>query len=111
MRWELSSAKPGSTTPTSNSMKITCAVPIAITADTAIPKWTSRSTGNRTKPTSKRRRQLVWEIERKLAEDGSRSVIFYAVSAACAQPYFKGHTIMVNSVYNGWRMEEVWLDK
>ena len=31
-----------------------------------------------------KRRQLVWEIERKLAEDGSRPVIFYAVSAACA---------------------------
>ena len=58
-----------------------------------------------------RRRQLVWEIERKLAEDGSRPVIFYAVSAACAQPYFKGDAMMINSVYNGWRMEDVWLDK
>jgi peptide/nickel transport system substrate-binding protein len=23
----------------------------------------------------------------------------------------KGLTIMVNSIYNGWRMEDVWLDK
>jgi hypothetical protein len=23
----------------------------------------------------------------------------------------KGYTPMVNSVYNGWRMEDVWLDK
>jgi peptide/nickel transport system substrate-binding protein len=23
----------------------------------------------------------------------------------------KGYTLMVNSVYNGWRMEDVWLDK
>jgi peptide/nickel transport system substrate-binding protein len=58
-----------------------------------------------------KRRQLVWEIERKLAEDGSRPVIFYTVSAACAQPYFKGHRMMTNSVYNSWRMDDVWLDR
>jgi len=23
----------------------------------------------------------------------------------------KGLTLMVNSIYNGWRMEDVWLDK
>jgi len=23
----------------------------------------------------------------------------------------KGFTIMVNSLFNGWRMEDVWLDK
>ena len=27
------------------------------------------------------------------------------------QPYVKGLTIMVNSITNGWRMEDVWLDK
>jgi peptide/nickel transport system substrate-binding protein len=27
------------------------------------------------------------------------------------QPQLKGLTIMVNSQYNGWRMEDVWLDK
>ena len=27
------------------------------------------------------------------------------------QPYVKGLTIMVNSIFNGWRMEDVWLDK
>ena len=29
----------------------------------------------------------------------------------CWQPWVKGLTIMVNSIYNGWRMEDVWLDK
>ena len=62
-------------------------------------------------PDTEKRRQLVWEIERKLAEDGARPVIFYPVSAACWQPYFKGHTMMVNGNYNGWRMEDAWLDK
>jgi peptide/nickel transport system substrate-binding protein len=27
------------------------------------------------------------------------------------QPQVKGVTIMVNSIYNGWRFEDVWLDK
>ena len=58
-----------------------------------------------------KRRQLVWEIERRLAEDGARPIIFYPVSAACWQPYFKGHTMMVNGNYNGWRLEDAWLDK
>jgi peptide/nickel transport system substrate-binding protein len=58
-----------------------------------------------------RRRELVWAIERKLAEDVARPIIFYPRSASCWQPYVKGLTIMVNSIYNGWRMEDVWLDK
>ena len=57
-------------------------------------------------PDTEKRRQLVWEIERKLAEDGARPVIFYPGSGACWQPYFKGHTMMVNGNYNGWRLED-----
>jgi peptide/nickel transport system substrate-binding protein len=30
-----------------------------------------------------KRKQLVWEIERKLAEDGARSIIFYGRRATC----------------------------
>jgi hypothetical protein len=33
------------------------------------------------------------------------------VSGACWQPQFKGHTMMVSSNYNGWRLEDAWLDK
>jgi peptide/nickel transport system substrate-binding protein len=62
-------------------------------------------------PDMQKRRELVWEIERKLAEDVARPIIFYPRSASCWQPYVKGLTIMVNSIYNGWRMEDVWLDK
>jgi peptide/nickel transport system substrate-binding protein len=58
-----------------------------------------------------KRKQIVWEIERKLAEDGARPIIFYPVSGACAQPQFHGHTMMVNGNYNGWRLEDAWLDK
>jgi peptide/nickel transport system substrate-binding protein len=62
-------------------------------------------------PTQEKRERLVWEIERRLAEDGARPVIFYPRGGTCRQPWVKGLTIMVNSIYNGWRYEDVWLDK
>ena len=58
-----------------------------------------------------KRKQLVWAIERKLAEDGARPVIFYDRRATCWSPHVKGLTLLVNSLFNGWRMEDVWLDK
>ena len=58
-----------------------------------------------------RRKQLVWDIERKLAEDGARPIIFYSRGGTCWQPYVKGLPIMVNSIFNGARMEDVWLDR
>src|SRR5882672_10564022 len=57
-----------------------------------------------------KRKQLVWEVERKLAEDGARPIIFYDRRATCWQPRVKGFTVMVNSISNGARMEDVWLD-
>jgi peptide/nickel transport system substrate-binding protein len=29
----------------------------------------------------------------------------------CRQPQLKGLTVMINSQFNGWRMEDVWLDR
>jgi len=58
-----------------------------------------------------KRKQLVWQIERRLAEDGARPIIFYPRGGTCAQPYVKGLVTMVNSIYNGYRMEDVWLDR
>ncbi len=58
-----------------------------------------------------RRKQILWEIERKLAADDARPILFYAKGATCRQPYVKGFTQMANSLFNGWRMEDVWLDK
>ena len=57
------------------------------------------------------RKKLVWEIDKKLQEDGARPIIFHTRNATCMQPVVKGLTIMVNSIYNGWRMEDVWLDR
>jgi len=58
-----------------------------------------------------RRRKLVWALERKLAEDAGRPIIFYANAASCWQPAVKGLTLMVNSVFNSYRYEDIWLDK
>jgi peptide/nickel transport system substrate-binding protein len=60
---------------------------------------------------SARRKEVLWQIERKLAEDVARPILFYARGATCRQPYVKGFTQMANSLFNGWRMEDVWLDK
>jgi peptide/nickel transport system substrate-binding protein len=58
-----------------------------------------------------KRRRLVWEIDKKLQEDGARPIIYHTRLATCMQPQLKGLTIMVNSQYNGWRMEDAWLDR
>ena len=64
-----------------------------------------------TEPDREQRKKLVWEIDRRLQLDGARPIIFYYRAATCWQPYVKGFTIMVNSIFNGWRMEDAWLDK
>jgi len=62
-------------------------------------------------PDTAKRRELVWQVERMLAEEMVRPVIFYTRAASCWLPRVKGLTIMVNSLFNGWRFEDVWLDK
>jgi peptide/nickel transport system substrate-binding protein len=62
-------------------------------------------------PDPERRKPVLWEIERKLAADNARPILFYAKGATCWQPYVKGLTLMANSPFDGWRMEDVWLDK
>ena len=57
------------------------------------------------------RRKLVWDIERRLAEDASRPVLLYSRFATCMQPRVKGLVTVTNSRFNGWRMEDVWLDQ
>ncbi len=57
------------------------------------------------------RKALVWQIERKLAEDGARLILYYTRGGICWRPHVKDLTVMTNSIFNGWRMEDVWLDK
>jgi peptide/nickel transport system substrate-binding protein len=58
-----------------------------------------------------KRKKLVWQIERKLIEDDARPILFYNKAAVCREPYVKGLTTMVNSIYNGNRFEDIWLDQ
>ena len=58
-----------------------------------------------------KRKKVVWEIDRKLLEDGARPIIMWNRAAICMQPYVKGYVPQVNSVYNGFRFEDVWLDR
>jgi peptide/nickel transport system substrate-binding protein len=58
-----------------------------------------------------KRKKLVWEIDKKLQEDVARPIILHSRTGTCWHPYVKGITVMVNSSYNGYRYEDVWLDK
>jgi len=58
-----------------------------------------------------KRKKLVWEIDRKLQEDAARPIIYHFRAGTCWQPQLKNITVMVNSQYNGWRMEDWWLDR
>src|SRR5215472_8691886 len=57
-----------------------------------------------------KRKQMVWAIEKKLAEDDVRPILFYTRVANCHYPKVKGLVTQVNSIYNGQRFEDLWLD-
>ena len=59
----------------------------------------------------KKRQQMVWEIDRLLQEDIARPIIANGLAAGCMQPYVKNLVIQTNSIYNGWRFEDVWIDR
>ena len=70
----------------------------------------------------KRSERLHWSREAAMEEaqgwadelTNSRptsAIIFYDRRATCWNPQVKGLTLMVNSLFNGWRMEDVWLDQ
>jgi peptide/nickel transport system substrate-binding protein len=58
-----------------------------------------------------KRRRLVWQIERRLIEEDARPDILYVRGITCRRPYVEGLISMVNSIYNGSRFEDLWLDQ
>jgi peptide/nickel transport system substrate-binding protein len=58
-----------------------------------------------------KRKKIVWQIEHVLNEDGARPIIYHGRAAHCWHPHVKGFVTHENSIYNGWRLEDVWLDK
>ena len=58
-----------------------------------------------------KRKALVWEIERRLAEDVANPIIFHHVGYGCWHPHVKGYVLQKNSIHSRWRFEDVWLDR
>jgi hypothetical protein len=60
---------------------------------------------------AEKRRQIVRQIEKYLAEDGGRPIVFHPCSASRSYPEVKGITVGAKSPYNLWRMEDAWLGR
>jgi peptide/nickel transport system substrate-binding protein len=58
-----------------------------------------------------KRKKIVWDIERILAEDVARPTLQFSVAGNCWQPSVKGYVPHDNSQYNYVGFEQVWLDK
>jgi peptide/nickel transport system substrate-binding protein len=61
-------------------------------------------------PDQDKRRRIVGEIEQLLVEDNAKPLIYFNRGGICWDPKVKNLTVMVNSIYNGWRMEDARLD-
>jgi peptide/nickel transport system substrate-binding protein len=61
-------------------------------------------------PDQARRKKIVWEIDRILTEDAARPIVYRYDLGTCRYPRVRGITTMVNSIFNGWRLDEVWMD-
>ncbi|MBS0243963.1 MAG: peptide ABC transporter substrate-binding protein, partial [Proteobacteria bacterium] len=57
-----------------------------------------------------KRREIVWKIETKLAEEVARPIIYHNRAATCWQSRLKNFVLIGNSIYNGWRFDDVWLE-
>jgi peptide/nickel transport system substrate-binding protein len=62
-------------------------------------------------PDQEKRKRMVWELDKRLQELVVRPIMYHMRTATCWRPEVKGITLMSNSIYNGWRMEDVWLDR
>ena len=58
-----------------------------------------------------KRLALVQEIDRKLQADGARPVLGWAKQYAVYWPHVKNWAQHENSIYNVWRLQDVWLDR
>jgi peptide/nickel transport system substrate-binding protein len=61
-------------------------------------------------PDQAKRKQIVWEIDRILTEDAARPIVYRYDLGTCHYPRVHGITTMVNSIFNGWRLDDAWMD-
>jgi hypothetical protein len=78
---------------------------------TAGPRWKSCWTYSRNNPICKKRKAMVWEIERKLAEDVARPIVYHYTAATCWHAPLKGYVHQANSICNNCRFDQVWLER
>ena len=57
------------------------------------------------------RKQIVWQIDKTLQEDGARPIVYQAQGGTCWWPHVKGLHLAVNSIYNHWRLDDAWLER
>jgi peptide/nickel transport system substrate-binding protein len=57
-----------------------------------------------------KRKKIAWEIDKKLTNEAVRPMLYYMYGATCWQPGLKGVNVQVNSIYNNWRLDDVWLE-
>jgi peptide/nickel transport system substrate-binding protein len=62
-------------------------------------------------PDPQRRKEIVWKLDVSLQERVVRPILYAMRQATCWRPEVKNVKLMSNSIYNGWRFEDVWLDK
>ena len=62
-------------------------------------------------PDQEKRKKLVWEIDRQLQGDAARPIIYQYRLGTCRYPRVHGVTVMVNSIFNGWRFDDAWLEQ
>ncbi len=62
-------------------------------------------------PDQEKRRKLVWEIDRRLTDDAARPIVYRYNLGTCWYPRVHGVTMMINSIFNGWRFEDTWVDQ
>jgi len=58
-----------------------------------------------------KRKKMVWEIDRQLQEDVARPIIVHNNSGTCWHPEVVGFKPALNSSYNRYRFENVWLNR
>ncbi len=58
-----------------------------------------------------KRKKQVWEIDQRIQNDVARPIILHMRGGTCWTPDLKGYTPMVNSSYNGYRFEDLWLNR
>jgi len=58
-----------------------------------------------------KRKAMVWDIDQRIQDDVARPIILHMRGGTCWKPSLHGFTPMVNSSYNGYRFEDLWLDQ